>query len=313
MTAWKIIVFPLSCLALMSVLPQLGGNLIGKVPQGQDHGAPSPGASKGASSADLLRAGFESPADRACPPVYASDGLTCMKQPPQGTWFAVSASSASYVNDPAQCHSGNWCAAITLLPTSNQTSIMWDWVHLLPKQFYIQGWWKFPTDWQWDTADIDHKIIIFEPDIQSDARMYLNVRTESSQFARVCVTTNAYIVSHNGFVCANRGKKDAGVRADGVWHSIQAYVNETGNQVRVWLDGTLIIETSELGFGDAAPYKEIKFGAYMGGAAASKKGGPRTFYLDDLCISTAPCQAISSEGKAAQGQGTSGTVHSASK
>lgn len=266
------------------------------------------------SSGDILRVGFESSADRACPPVYASDGLTCMVPPPEGTWSAVSSSTVSYLHDRAQCHSGDWCGAMTLSPSTSQLNVMWDWVHTLPQQFYIQGWWKFPANWQWNTTDIDHKIIIFETDTPSKARMYLNLRTDTgnSQLAHVCVTTNAYIISHNAFVCSNQRKKDPGVRADGIWHSIQAYVDESGNQVQVWLDGALIISTNELGFDDRAPYKEIKFGAYMGGAAPAKNGGPRTFYVDDLCVSTAPCQTASNSGAAAQSIGESDAVRSGS-
>ena|SRR5579871_1616250 len=312
MTAWERIVLPLSCVVLLASCSRSRGSFAGPVAPEQTQTSVSSANDAGGSSADLLRAGFESQADRACPPVYVSDGLTCMTPPPQGTWFAVSASNASYVNDPTQCHSGNWCGAITLPPAKSQLNTMWDWTRTLPTQFYVQGWWKFPKDWQWNTTDIDHKAIIFETNTPSNARMYLNFRAESSQSAQICVTTNAYIISHNSFVCANRGKKDAVVRADDVWHSVQAYVNEAGNQVRVWLDGTLVIQTAELGFGDGAPYKEIKFGAYMGGAAAAKKGGPRTFYIDDLCISSAPCQAVSEPAEAARRGETSRAVQTGS-
>src|SRR5579871_4837282 len=48
------------------------------------------------SPANILSANFMSAADTACPPVYSSDGLTCQTQPPNGTWFAVTASKAGY-------------------------------------------------------------------------------------------------------------------------------------------------------------------------------------------------------------------------
>lgn len=220
-----------------------------------------------------------------------------MTQPPASTWFAVTGSAVNLINSSTQCHSGNWCGSMTLAPSDSQTSIFWQWLPsgTLPTTgFYMQMWVNFPTTWQWN-IDGDHKLFILDPSDNDagGARFYLNVRTNGT--TQHCGSLAALTDAYNAWVYYNQAGTDPGICADGNWHSIQAYLNESSGQLEVWLDGNAYINTTPSGFyGNKSAYNSIKFGAYMNDAAASTTGGNRTFYVDDICVSTTPCSSSSS-------------------
>ncbi len=246
------------------------------------------------SSTELFSEGFELPGDRNCPPVEG-DGLTCVIPPPAGTWFAVSSTEAAYVDDTSTCHTGAWCGSMTLQPTDGQISDFWEWEPngMLPTNgFYGQIWLKFPTTWQWGSSQGgEQKIIIFNSVDQDagGARAYLKIRTSTPQCGDITFDTDSYAATHFDLGYDQGGAVPL-ICADGLWHSIQYYVNETANQIEVWLDGNAYINEAPTQFyGNGAAYNDVRFGAYMNDPASSTTGGPRTFYTDDFCLNTVRC------------------------
>ncbi len=177
---------------------------------------------------------------------------------------------------------------------------MWEWMPgyppccaLLPTNgFYGQIWLMFPNTWRWGSGvGVEHKIIIFNT-LDKDAggaRAYLKIRTESSRCGRISFDTDAH-AARQADLFYNQSGKDPMICADGQWHGISYYVNENKGQIEIWRDGLLYLSYTVTGlFGNASPYNDLRFGAYMNDPAGSSTGGPRTFYVDDICVSTKAC------------------------
>jgi hypothetical protein len=185
-----------------------------------------------------------------------------------------------YPNNPALCHSGNFCGQMTLQPGQSQGNVMWaKSLNRQPLQGYYAGWWKFPTDWRWSTSDIDMKAMILD---NFPTRIYVNFRAISPTESRIAVLNN---LGPQQFFFYNQGGSEPTIKADGQWHSLEVYVDQATGSVVVWFDGNLHLTVTGLNIG-TVPFTQADFGAYMNGAAGNASGGPRSFYLDDVAIST---------------------------
>jgi hypothetical protein len=228
-----------------------------------------------------LRGGYTfSPDPPPAPPNIFQDGF----EERNGSAFAYDSSNVvlvNYVNDPAVCHTGNWCGQMTLQPAQSQMNIMWV-KHLTaqPLQGFYRGWWKFPTDWRWNTSDVDQKAIILD---NFPTRIYVNFRAISPTESRIAVFNN---LGPDQFFTYDQSGTEPTIKADGQWHSLEVYCDQLTGTVVVWFDGKLHVTVTALNIG-TTPFTEARFGAYMNGASGNASGGPRSFYMDDIAIGTA--------------------------
>ena len=247
--------------------------------------------SRGAST-NILAAGFETAADRACPPVLG-DGLSCAKP---GTWAAVSDGNPptpTYYNDPAGAHSGSWYAGMTLRPSpTRQYSAGWFYsipaAYSASTQMYLEEWLKFPIGWRWRCCGggNEQKAFILENanSNTNGIRPIVSIQADSTCTNSLEQATCAYICLWSGnnvnYICHNQPGQARGIVADGRWHSLQLSVNVATGHWSLWLDGQLYIDVtdSRLAAGNVV-WTTAKYGHYFDMDAA---GTDLNYYIDSV-------------------------------
>jgi hypothetical protein len=186
--------------------------------------------------------------------------------------------SASYPQTsavPGGCRSGEYCGAQSLRRNVGDEEAAWNkFVYFMPDHGFVRAFYKFPADWQFTLNDNrDFQIMQLGWGGCSDA-IILGFRSRggdgrSADLLTYSVRTLETVHMGNNFV------------PDGQWHSVELYSSFTDRVIRVWFDGNLVIDATDLAGSCAAG--EVQIGAYVGPSALLPKN--EMFYVDDIAIS----------------------------
>ena len=263
-------------------------------------------ASSAGTSANILAAGFETSADRACPPANDPDG-TCINS---GTWSDVGNADlsgcpnclvASYLNDPAGAHSGSWYGQMQLFPAPGVTGDGgWQFAvpaaHAGDRVIYLKEWLKYPTTWRFPCCGGGNEVkaFIMENAATGGPRPILSLQAWPGFPANPAACNYNGVVSScadictiagDGYHCSSAIASSLGMVADGRWHSLEMGVDTTTGHAQAWLDGVLYDDNVDSTFAGPVSWTTAKYGFHFNGPC-SDTTGVCVYYIDDIGLST---------------------------
>jgi len=170
-------------------------------------------------------------------------------------------------------HSGNWAGTQTVGVGGCCDKYFYrDFPEGVPDKAYYRAWYKFPTDFRWNSVNPPVKMMIWESEVQGGGRAYLNCDATSPTACIWRFSSSAQVV-HNITQPMHM--------ADGKWHSIELQMDSANQHVRAWFDGVLRLDADDICMG-GDKVVEWKVGIYMNGQAPALD----LIYVDDVAVST---------------------------
>lgn len=211
----------------------------------------------------------------------------------------------NFVNDPAQCHGGNWCARADFAAGSmGQSPFLQSgyWPGFIQQACSTNGTnatcatrhWFFRYYIKWAA---NFSLIPFAPDTVCQGKMmYVRGTMAGSTFHLGFAmnggnTINLRPIYYKGGVdYPNLPGFD--VRADGQWHALEVEVDTPGNRIRIWWDDVLKTDVYTPDYGyriDANFAVDVNtWGMYMNnlGYGACRAVNTTSFWIDDIAVSS---------------------------
>jgi hypothetical protein len=141
-------------------------------------------------------------------------------------------------------------------------------------QFYV----KVSSNWEWPSIS-DKYFFIWGPDSNACLlQMWGNTLDFTSQ-----VTPNFTLY---GTGTAAAFTKNAWNKV--TYHAITSSPGGSNGTIQVWVNDTLIINSSSVPWGNGANFNQVAFEMVWGGPVGTRKNGPYYVWFDDLTIQTTP-------------------------
>jgi hypothetical protein len=185
------------------------------------------------------------------------------------------------INDPNQCHSGNWCLRGDLTPTGSQVAMfssgysagsgpLGSWTQ---HQFF-SAWYKWPAGFSLPPNCGGQLMYL----VSSGGR---GIIQPNFKFDLGAGWISVYLTNTNP---PSNSPTVGALPLDGRWHVIEVELDPAGQKARMWLDGVLAVDwDTPLCGGAPCAIDDTKFGMYFAPATGGcHPAQSESFWVDDM-------------------------------